>query len=169
MQRLLSVDDNKPPRSSFTIIKPVTHYIRHRPPMLLVDEIASADLEYAATRTTIKTDNLFFDASKGGVPAWAGVEIMAQTAGVWVGMEDERQGVPPELGFLLGSRSYDAFQPIFHEGETLHTTVKAVFINLPMVVFEGEMKNSAGICIAKGEFTAFRPDDVEAYLLGKER
>lgn len=151
------------------MIKAITHYIRHRPPMLLVDEIDSADADYAATRTTISEDNLFFDTNKGGVPAWAGVEIMAQTAGVWVGMEDERDGRPPQLGFLLGSRSYEAFQAVFAKGDVLYTKVKAVFINHPMVVFEGEMTNEAGTCLARGEFTAFRPDDVDAYLLGKER
>ncbi len=151
------------------MIKPVTHYIRHRPPMLLVDDIQETSTDCAATTTTITHDNLFYDNEKNGVPAWVGMEIMAQTAGVWVGMEDERNGKQPELGFLLGSRSYEAYQPLFTEGETLFTQVTATFINLPMVVFAGVMKNQQGELLAKGEFTAFRPENVDAYLSGEVR
>lgn len=142
-------------------------YIMHRGPMLLLDHIVSADTKTIEICSTIKRDNIFFDHALNGVPAWVGLEYMAQSAAVWVGMDDERQGKPIQLGFLLGSRSYETYRPVFGEGTKLYMKISTDFVNGSLIVFNGGITDENGAKLVDGNLTAFRPDDVDIYLQGK--
>ena len=45
----------------------------------------------------------------GQVPAWVGIEYMAQAIAAWAGCRARAAGKPPQLGFLLGSRPGSSF------------------------------------------------------------
>lgn len=144
-----------------------SNYVAHRGDMLFIDRVLEGSANHVLSETTIGADHIFFDKGLGGVPAWAGIEFMAQAVAAWVGLEDLRQGREVQLGFLLGSRAYDADAPIFQEGVTLRTYVKVILSAGSTVVFAGEIKNTEGEIYAQGELTAYRPDDVSAYLKGE--
>ncbi|HBE02690.1 MAG: hypothetical protein A2096_04855 [Spirochaetes bacterium GWF1_41_5] len=78
--------------------RPVTSYIPHRAPMLLVDRIIEITREKITSELTIKEDNIFFDSGLLIEPGL--IEHMAQTsalhAGYWY--KDEDKDAP--VGFI---------------------------------------------------------------------
>jgi predicted hotdog family 3-hydroxylacyl-ACP dehydratase len=53
------------------------------------------------------------------VPAWAGIELMAQAAAAHSGGNAQRSGGAPRRGMLLGTRHYQAQVAWFAEGSRL--------------------------------------------------
>lgn len=47
------------------------------------------------------------------MPAWFGIELMAQAIAAHVGLLSMRDGNPARPGVLLGSRKYEAHTPAF--------------------------------------------------------
>lgn len=94
------------------------HWIPQRGMMQLLTRVVSADEEHAEAEVLIDPDGLFF--RDGQVPAWIGIEYMAQTIAAWAAARGRRAGRSgPRLGLLLGSRRYTAHCSGFPEGATL--------------------------------------------------
>lgn len=142
-------------------------YIPHQPPMRLVDTLLSSAPLEVEVEANIHTDNVFYDTARGGVPAWTGIEYMAQAAAVWVGLEDTRANKPIEPAFLISSRQYTAHRPLFALGEPLRIRVHADLIDGPLVAFTGTIHNATEL-LAEAIFTAYRPDDIAAYMAATE-
>jgi predicted hotdog family 3-hydroxylacyl-ACP dehydratase len=60
-----------------------------------------------------------FVADDGSLPAWAGLELMAQAIAAWAGWQALAAGEPIRLGFLLGTRHYHATADAFPAGSEL--------------------------------------------------
>lgn len=148
----------------------IERYIPHRPPMRLVDNLISETPQKVVAALTIERDHVFFDSSVAGVPAWAGIEFMAQTAAVWLGLADERAGRHIAPAFLISTRHYTAHKPVFALGDSLHVAVEVALFEEQIVSFNGRIfspsheKNN----LAEAVFSAFRPDDAAAYLAASE-
>lgn len=84
------------------IRKPVTDFILHRPPMLLIDELIDFGTDYAVARLRIRPELMFYEAQ--GLPTWVGIEIMAQTVSLFAGVQGHLRQQPPKIGYLLGTR-----------------------------------------------------------------
>lgn len=70
----------------------------------------------------VTSASLLFDPARGGVPSWAGIEVMAQCAGLYLGLMqyDERTPrTPPVGGYLLGVRSFRAHASLLGAGALL--------------------------------------------------
>jgi len=85
----------------------ILELIPHRPPMLLINELLEVRQNYSSASVIIDGETPFFDADKG-VPAWIGLEYMGQTAALIAGYQVQQGLSEPHLGFLMGSRKYDA-------------------------------------------------------------
>ena len=93
-------------------------YVPHRLPMLLLDGIrATSDTESRAF-VTVDPRAWYADA-RGAMPAWYGIELMAQTVAAYSGAFKRRQGLAPVKGYLLGTRTYSSTLPAFPAGSTL--------------------------------------------------
>jgi predicted hotdog family 3-hydroxylacyl-ACP dehydratase len=59
------------------------------------------------------------------MPAWIGIELMAQTIAAHIGLLKRRDGAPLKQGALLGTRSYRSTVPSFAANEILcvHATM----------------------------------------------
>ncbi len=84
---------------------PVGDYLPHRAPMLLLDRVIQVSDERVVCEVTINHQGVLapFLNAQGELPAWFGVEIMAQTVGVWSGFHARQRGdrnIRP--GMLLG-------------------------------------------------------------------
>jgi predicted hotdog family 3-hydroxylacyl-ACP dehydratase len=145
-------------------MRDVCRYIPHRPPMVLIDTIHDFADDRVTTTTHITPQAPFFRQEENGVPAWVGLEYMAQTAAVWIGLDDERCGREVEPAFLVSSRQFTASVPVFPAGETLYTQVQVHLVEQFIVVFNGRITNAEGELRAEALFTAYRPEDVRAYL-----
>ena len=90
---------------------PVAELIPHAGEMVLLDELVSCDEERVHARLRVRPGLL--SQADGSLPAWAGVEFMAQAVAAYAGYRTRSAGEPVKLGFLLGTRKYscnvDAF------------------------------------------------------------
>jgi len=93
---------------------PVAELLPHAGPMRLVERVLSHADDETQCRVDPAASALFRDAA-GRIPAWVGIEYMAQCAAVHGGLVARARGERPVAGLFLGSRSVhfrcDAFEP----------------------------------------------------------
>ena len=84
---------------------PAAEFVMHREPMLLLDTLIEAGEEMSICEWRVGVDDYFVE-SEQGVPAYVGVEFMAQCVAVHAGARARIAGYGPPLGFLLGTRHF---------------------------------------------------------------
>jgi predicted hotdog family 3-hydroxylacyl-ACP dehydratase len=136
----------------------------HGPSMVLLDEVLAHDHEQVRCALTIRADSPFLVAAEQGVPGWVGVEYMAQSVGVWAGIQRLQAGLPVCIGLLLGTRRYDCSRAHFAIGTRL-------IVEATLLVRDGDGVGVFACTLGDGEqvwaradIKAFQPDDVDAYL-----
>lgn len=90
----------------------------HRRTMLLLDELVDADASRAVCLVRITPESGFF-IPPAGIPAWVGIEYMAQTVAVIGGTRAMQAGDAAPEGFLLGTRKYRCSASHFPAGAEL--------------------------------------------------
>src|SRR5690625_1456322 len=136
--------------------------------MRLVERLVSESPQTTVTEARVTEDNVFYDPALGGVPSWVGLEYLAQTAAVWLGLDCQRRNKPVQPAFLVSSRSYSAKRPVFALGETLRISIGPELIDGPLVAFSGHINDQQGELLVEAMFAAFQPEDPEAYLKASE-
>jgi len=101
-------------------------WVPHRGEMRLLDRLLAVDEQHAIAEVDVPADGLFVQ--DGGVPAWVGLEYMAQTVAAWAGERARRAGGEPRIGFLLGSRRYAAAHGSFAAGSTLRVEARCELV-----------------------------------------
>ena len=99
----------------------------HRPPMLLINKLIAVNNEYATSKVIISEETPFIQATEG-VPSWIGLEYMGQTAALIAGYQQQQGSTEPHLGFLLGTRNYNAKTPFFNLGSHLQIHCQEVAV-----------------------------------------
>ena len=97
---------------------PVAELIPHAGDMILIERVASFDEEQIVTQLTVRSGGLFTRAD-GSLPAWVGVELMAQSVAAFAGCHARLRGDPVALGFLLGTRKFECNVEQFPAGAEL--------------------------------------------------
>ncbi|AHF65554.1 ApeP family dehydratase [Pseudomonas cichorii] len=97
---------------------PLAELIPHAADMILIDQVLSFDEEQIQTKVTVRPDGLFSQPD-GSLPAWIGVELMAQSVAAYAGCQARLKGEPIQLGFLLGSRKFECNVGHFPAGSEL--------------------------------------------------
>jgi len=110
------------PRHARERLPPVAEVVPHAGAMRLIDELLEADATACVARATIRPTQLFVD--DAGMPAWIGIEYMAQTIAAWAGMQARGSGHKPGPGLLLGSRRYACDVAAFPVGSVLTVRVQ---------------------------------------------
>ncbi|MDB6051294.1 MAG: 3-hydroxylacyl-ACP dehydratase [Pseudomonas sp.] len=85
---------------------PMSELIPHAGNMILIDQVLSFDEEQIHTRLTVRGGGLFSRVD-GSLPAWVGVELMAQSVAAYAGCQARKHGETMKLGFLLGTRKFE--------------------------------------------------------------
>ena len=96
---------------------PAAEFVLHRPPMLLLDRLVEIGPEFAICEWRVREEGEFLIPDRG-VPAYVGVEYMAQCNAVHAGARERVYGNPPQLGLLLGTRHFKADVRYFEVGAT---------------------------------------------------
>jgi predicted hotdog family 3-hydroxylacyl-ACP dehydratase len=96
-------------------------YLPHRPPMSLIDRIVELGEDSLQTEVTIGPTTMFL--RDGAVPAWVGVEYMAQSCAAFAGCEARARGDQVRVGFLLGAREYRTVVSGFELGSVLRVHI----------------------------------------------
>ncbi|MDB5969867.1 MAG: putative 3-hydroxydecanoyl-[acyl-carrier-protein] dehydratase, inferred for pathway [Hydrocarboniphaga sp.] len=134
----------------------------HRGRMLLLDEIDDYGADWVRSIVRIRADSLLL--GDAGVPAWAGIEYMAQTAAAWSGIEQLQRGVTPGIGFLLGSRRYRSACEHFAAGWELRITAQLLLRDdNDLAIFDCAIQHNEQR-LAWADIKAFRPQDVGEFL-----
>jgi predicted hotdog family 3-hydroxylacyl-ACP dehydratase len=142
----------------------------HGPAMILLDRLVEYDADSLTCELTIRPDSMFIDGTHG-VPAWVGIEYMAQALGAFTGIARLQAGRPVQMELLLGTRSYDCTRPYFAVGSRLQVCVKLLFWDPDGVcAFACEVREGAAV-LATSELKGYEPDDIEPFLqeLARER
>ena len=108
--------------------KQLEELLIHRKPMLLLDRVISSSLKTAEAEVEIGPGATFMDPRRG-VPAWIGIEYMAQTVGLIAGEHAKTEGNGAPVGYLLGTRRLDSEVDFFPPGARLRITAKELFVD----------------------------------------
>lgn len=98
-------------------------------PMRLVDEGTSYGEDGTESVMTVRSDNLLLDPDTGRFPASGLMEVMAQTIGIFAGINARRAGLVPKIGLLLGSRKITLRAPDYPVGTRFKTTAEKSFVS----------------------------------------
>jgi predicted hotdog family 3-hydroxylacyl-ACP dehydratase len=140
----------------------VADLLPHRPPMLLIDKVLAWDDSYLEAIVEHTSPNIFTDAN-GNVPAWVGIEYMAQAVGAWVGIQSLEKGGSVRIGFLLGTHKYLSFCDHFSEAETLLVRVDKLMLDQDNLgLFDCSI--SSDKVLAKAQIKAIQPPNVDNLL-----
>ncbi|WP_053116674.1 hotdog family protein [Pseudomonas sp. P1.31] len=141
---------------------PLAELLPHAGDMILIDSIERFDDEQIFTRLTVKSEGLF-NLPDGSLPAWVGVELMAQSVAAFAGCHARQKGNPVELGFLLGTRKFECNVEAFPAGTelTIHG-LRSLEDDNGMGVFECHIHGD-GIH-ASARLNVFRPPEATQYL-----
>jgi predicted hotdog family 3-hydroxylacyl-ACP dehydratase len=112
---------------------PVGELLKHGPEMTLIDRLVSYDPKQSVAVVEVRPTSVFFD--HDGVPGWVGIEYMAQAVAAHVGFEARQRGEPPTIGFLLGTRAYDARIARFPVGSRLTVLVEPLWYDAEVGAF----------------------------------
>ncbi len=134
---------------------PMDAWVPHRGAMSLLDAVDRCDDERVVARVRVPAQGLFNGAD--GVPAWVGIEYMAQTVAAWSGARARAGGGSPRIGYLLGSRRYEATVPAFAAGAelTVHAQCELMADN-GLGMFDCRIEQD-GRVLATGRLSVFEP------------
>jgi len=139
----------------------------HAGRMLLLDELRDHGPEHVTCGVPIHAGSMFCDGING-VPAWVGLEYMAQTVCAFSGIEEVRAGLKPSIGLLLGSRSYECHSEWFALGASLLVRAELQLRDENNLVAFACTIHENDRLLARGDVKAYRPKDVFA-LVGVSR
>ena len=141
---------------------PIAELLPHAGDMILLDGVERFDDDNVETVLQVRADGLL-NTADGSLPAWVGVEIMAQSVAAFAGCHARQAGQPVELGFLLGTRSYQCNVEAFPAGADLRVRAhRSLQDDNGMGVFECHLEGP-GIH-AEARLNVFRPPEVASYL-----
>ncbi len=142
----------------------ISNLVPHRGPMLLIDRLLEDDADLVRVEAIVKPDQLFL--TPQGLPAWVGIELMAQTVASWAGLRALEKHEPVKLGFLLGTRRYECSRPYFPVGSRLEIEARQELVaESGLAVFACRLMLE-GELLATAQLNAFQPPNVEEYLRG---
>jgi predicted hotdog family 3-hydroxylacyl-ACP dehydratase len=130
-------------------------WVPHRGAMNLLDSVAHCDDHAIEARVRVPPAGLFVGAD--GVPAWVGIEYMAQAVAAWSGARSRDGGGSPRIGYLLGSRRYVATVPAFAVGAQLCVFAQCELMgDNGLGMFDCRIEH-AGRVLASGRLSVFEP------------
>lgn len=141
----------------------VAGLIPHSGQMVLLDSILEFDGDGLIAELVVRNDGLFGDAN--GVPAWAGIEYMAQAVGAYAGIKSKLAGEPIKLGYLLGTRRYFSNVPSFSIGTALTVQIKTIIEDEKLGVFDCSIRGT-GIEVT-ANLNVYQPPLEETMLQAK--
>lgn len=130
--------------------------VPHRQDMCLLERITQWDQDTLEAELVVPESGLFVE--NGEVPAWVGIEYMAQAIAAWAGCRARAAGKPPQLGFLLGSRRYSSARSSFPSGSRLRVQARCELlgdkwigdVRLPHPGGRGRMGDSQRVGVRTG-------------------
>ena len=132
-------------------------WVPHRGAMSLLDSVERRDELSIVARVRVPAEGLFVGAD--GVPAWVGIEYMAQAVAAWSGARAQAGGGSPRIGYLLGSRRYEATVAAFAIGAELQVFAQCELMgDNGLAMFDCRITQD-GRVLASGRLSVFEPPE----------
>jgi predicted hotdog family 3-hydroxylacyl-ACP dehydratase len=131
--------------------------------MLLVDRVTLAHGDTLGVATEVRPNAWYADVH-GNMPAWIGVELMAQGIAAYFGLSQRREGKPIKIGFLLGTRRYSCHVPSFARGSVLNTTAHMEYREPNGLGAFSCHIDSGGQRLAQALIKVFEPESIEQFM-----
>ncbi|SMG16846.1 ApeP family dehydratase [Paraburkholderia susongensis] len=147
--------------------QPIEAIIPHRGSMLLIDAVDAFDETTLSAHASVDPHAWYADAdADGAMPAWIGIELMAQAIAAHIALLAIRNGGHARHGVLLGSRSYQALQPVFGSGARLSVHVSELLRG-----GEGHSAyectiDAGGVRCAEAVIKVYQPPDFQSFIEG---
>ena len=142
---------------------PLEYLLPHRPPMILLDRLVESNGPASACEVTIGPHSMFVEAA--GVPAFVGIEYMAQAVAAHGGYQAYQADEPIGLGLLLGTRQLKLYCQYFELGQTLRIQVIHRWGEGELMRFRCTITHvSTGMLLQQAELNVFKPTVLRAYL-----
>lgn len=142
--------------------------VPHTGTMVLLDHIDHWDEHELQASVIVRADAPFAD--ERGIPAWVGIELMAQSIGAFGGCRARHGGKPVKIGFLVGSRRYTCTHSYFPVDAQLQVGVKEIIhADNGLCVFECHLHGlgAHSDIQATANINVFQPEDPEKFLQGE--
>lgn len=149
---------------------PVSDLLPHSGAMVLLDRVVSADDDNLCAEVRIHAGSML--ATHEGVGAWVGIEYMAQAIAAHAGWKARGRDQAVKVGFLLGSRKYQAGVPYFTTGSVLRVHVHRVLqgenglgaFDCRIDAVDAVDTGQGAPALATATVTVFQPDNVNQFL-----
>ena len=132
----------------------VSEVVPHKGAMVLLDKILSVSEEELTAQVTITATTLFLN-EKNYVPAWIGIEYMAQAVAAWAGVQRKKVGNDAKIGFLLGTRKYTCYGSKFFLDDVLNIHITRKYQESELAVFD--CKISTNELLATAALNVYQP------------
>ncbi|OON40735.1 3-hydroxy-fatty acyl-ACP dehydratase [Izhakiella australiensis] len=143
--------------------QPAHGYLPHAAPMVLIERVIAVSEDSAHCQVMVNESSVLapFLNQRGALPAWFGIEILAQTIGVWSGWHGrQHQDEKPQPGMLLGGRGYRAAQAEFAAGILLDVEITLLMRDGKVGSFEGTIRHGTAL-LASGRLNTYQPEQEE--------
>jgi predicted hotdog family 3-hydroxylacyl-ACP dehydratase len=131
--------------------------------MILLEQMVEIGEQDIFCTLTVHEQMPYADAD-GNLPAWMGLELMAQATAAWKAYHARNGNAPAEIGFLVGVRLFTAFVPSFQRGSRIEVRVHQVLNTGRMGQVEGTIRCGEEV-LATAVFSAYLPTPEELALL----
>ncbi|GAD88483.1 hypothetical protein VHA01S_005_00860 [Vibrio halioticoli NBRC 102217] len=118
----------------------IAQLVPHDEPMIFIDRAIDIQQDSVHCQVDIGENNLFFNLEQNSIPAYVGIEFMAQSLAAWSGYHSLQKGEQPAIGFLLGSRRYISHCDAFGKGQTLDVYAEKLMEDNGMAVFTARIE-----------------------------
>jgi predicted hotdog family 3-hydroxylacyl-ACP dehydratase len=132
----------------------------HGREMTLIERLVEHTPHRSVATRTIRSSSKF--SVPTGVPAWVGIEYMAQAIAAHAGYEARLRGEPLGIGFLLGTRDYRSEVGEFPLGATLTITVEPLLAEGRLGAFRCVIAADAVLATAVVNVYRPAPDELAA-------
>ena len=142
---------------------PMDQLLPHRWPMILIDQMLTATPAETVCLVTIRPDSPFLEAE--GVPAYVGIEMMAQAIAAHGGYLSKTKGEAVKTGFLLGTPKFKTHTPWFPLGQTLRIEVKEDWGDDQLMRFTCRILDHGDKrLLQEAGLNVFQPRNLDTYL-----
>jgi predicted hotdog family 3-hydroxylacyl-ACP dehydratase len=141
----------------------ITSLLPHRGVMLLLDRIVAFDDETVRAGCRVRA-KAWYSEDGGHMPAWIGIELMAQAVVAHVSLLARRIGMPPKAGVLLGTKAFRANVPRFLVDAELVIAAHRMFVDASGLGAYDCVIMCGGNSVAHATLKVYEPADFRAFI-----
>jgi predicted hotdog family 3-hydroxylacyl-ACP dehydratase len=145
------------------LFESIEDLVLHSSPMLLLKSVASWN-EIGLEAIVDPLDSYLFADANGAVPAWVGIEYMAQAISARSGIAARLRGEPISVGLLLGTRKYTAHVTHFAPHQTLLVKIHELLRDETNLVLFACQIYADETLVASAEVKGIEPRDLSEVI-----